>query len=118
VRAQPIFLYPATWLAANAERMVAEDAHALAGFQGSNNLLRRIEALLAFDASRRVGELRLPVLLVAARDDVLVPASQSECLAGAIGGATLHRAASGGHGINVTEPESFNTMLLEFLDRS
>jgi aminoacrylate hydrolase len=118
VRAQPIFLYPATWLAANAERMVHEDAHALSGFQGANNLLRRIEALLAFDASGRVGELRLPVLLVASRDDVLVPASQSERLAKAIAGATLHMAPWGGHGVNVTDPEAFNAVLLKFLDRS
>ena len=118
VRAQPIFLYPATWLAANTERMVQEDAHALSGFQGVNNLLRRIEALLAFDASRRLGALRLPVLLMASRDDVLVPASQSENLAKAIAGATLHMAAWGGHGVNVTDPEAFNTVLLEFLGRS
>jgi aminoacrylate hydrolase len=117
-RAQPIFLYPATWLAANADRMVQEDAHALSGFQGANNLLRRVEALLAIDASRRLGELRLPVLLVASRDDVLVPASQSESLATAIAGATLHMAPWGGHGVNVTDPEAFNTVLLKFLDRS
>jgi aminoacrylate hydrolase len=118
VRAQPIFLYPATWLAKNAERMVHEDAHALSGFQGNNNLLRRIDALLAFDASGRVGDLRLPVFLVASRDDILVPATQSEALAKAIAGATLYMSEWGGHGFNVTEPESFNTVLLEFLGRS
>lgn len=117
VRAQPIFLYPATWLAANAARMVGEDAHALSGFQGTNNLLRRIEALLAFDATPHLGALRLPVLLAAARDDVLVPCTQSEQLATVLANATLHVAAWGGHGMNVTEPEAFNAMLLEFLDR-
>lgn len=117
VRAQPIFLYPAQWLAANAERMVQEDAHALSGFQGTNNLLRRIEALLAFDATQRLGELDLPVLLMAARDDVLVPCSQSEQLAKGIKGALLDMAPWGAHGVNVTEPESFNATLLKFLGR-
>ena len=117
VRAQPIFLYPAQWLAANAERMVQEDAHALSGFQGTNNLLRRIEALLAFDATPRLGELDLPVLLMAARDDVLVPCSQSEQLAKKIKGAMLDLAPWGAHGVNVTAPEDFNATLLQFLGR-
>jgi aminoacrylate hydrolase len=115
VRAQPIFLYPASWLAVNEARMAQEDAHALAGFQGVNNLSRRIEALLRFDASQRLGDLRLPVLLVAARDDVLVPFSQSGRLAELLGRAALHVVPWGGHGVNVTDPEPFNGTLMKFL---
>lgn len=117
VRAQPIFLYPATWLAANAERMAAEDAHALSGFQGSDNLLRRIEALLRFDATAQLDALKLPVLLSAARDDVLVSCSQSEALAARLPHAVLDVAPFGGHALNVTEPAAFNALLLGFLDR-
>ena len=117
VRAQPIFLYPATWLAANAERMVAEDAHALSGFQGSDNLLRRIEALLSFDATAQLDALNLPVLLSVARDDVLVSCSQSEALAARLPDALLDVAPFGGHAHNVTEPAAFNELLLGFLDR-
>ena len=115
VRAQPIFLYPATWLSKNVARMEQEDEHALKGFQGVNNLLRRIEALLTFDATPRLGALRLPVLLAAARDDVLVPATQSEHLATVLANAKLHVAPWGGHGMNVTAPDAFNAVLLEFL---
>jgi len=117
VRAQPIFLYPAIWLAAHAERMEAEDTHALSGFQGSNNLLRRIEALLQFDATPHLDALRLPVLVSAARDDVLVSSSQSETLAAHLPTATLDVAPYGGHGLNVTEPAAFNSLLRGFLDR-
>jgi aminoacrylate hydrolase len=116
VRAQPIFLYPADWLAKNAERAAQEEAHGLAGFQGAETLSRRIAALLAFDATRYLATLRRPTLIAAARDDVLVPCSMSEQLAWAIPGATLDVAPWGAHAINVTQPAAFNAMLLACLD--
>jgi aminoacrylate hydrolase len=117
VRAQPIFLYPSVWLAQNAERAKSEDAHGLAGFQGADTLRRRIGALLRFDATADLAKMKLPVFVVASRDDVLVPATRSEELAAGIPGAELHMASYGGHGINVTEPATFNTLLLDFLGR-
>jgi aminoacrylate hydrolase len=117
VRAQPIFLYPADWLAKNAARLQQEEAHGLASFQGADTLRRRIAALLAFNVTPHLGNLRLPILLMAARDDVLVPSSVSEELAAAIEGATLHIAPWGAHAVNVTQAESFNFLLLDFLDR-
>ena len=116
VRAQPIFLYPADWLAQHEARVAEEEAHGLAGFQGDNNLRARIAALLAFDARSGLAGLRLPTLIVAARDDVLVPSVMSQELAATIPGARLHVAPWGAHAINVTEPAAFNTLLLGFLD--
>jgi aminoacrylate hydrolase len=117
VRAQPIFLYPAIWLAKNAERARHEDAHGLAGFQGADTLRRRIGALLRFDVTADLANMKLPVFVVASRDDVLVPATKSDELAAGIPDAELHMADWGGHGINVTEPVAFNRLLLGFLDR-
>jgi aminoacrylate hydrolase len=117
VRAQPIFLYPAIWLAQNAERARHEDAHGLSGFQGADTLRRRIGALLRFDATGDLAQMKVPTFVVAARDDVLVPATKSEELAAAIPGAELSIAAYGGHGLNVTEPAAFNTLLLDFLSK-
>jgi aminoacrylate hydrolase len=116
VKAQPIFLYPADWLAKNAQRAAQEEAHGLAGFQGAETLKRRIGALLAFDATPNLSALTTPTLISAARDDVLVPCSMSEQLASAIPGAKLDVAPWGAHAINVTEPDTFNAMLLGFLD--
>jgi aminoacrylate hydrolase len=115
VRAQPIFLYPASWLADHEERVAAEDRHGVAGFQGAVNLRRRIAALLAFDATAGLKNVTVPVLVMAARDDVLVACRQSERLAAAIAGARLHVAAWGGHAMNVTDSEYFNAAAVSFL---
>ncbi|CAN5920627.1 pyrimidine utilization protein D [soil metagenome] len=115
VKAQPIFLFPADWLARNEARAAQEEAHGLAGFQGAHNLQARIGALLAFDVRNQLASLRLPTLIAAARDDVLVPSTMSEALAAAIPGARLHIAPWGAHAINVTEPAAFNALLLDFL---
>jgi len=115
VRAQPIFLYPADWLVRNEAQVAREEAHGLSGFQGERNLKARISALLAFDARPTLGTLRLPTLIAASRDDVLVPSAMSEELASGIEGARLHVAPWGAHALNVTEPAAFNTLLLDFL---
>jgi aminoacrylate hydrolase len=115
VNAQPIFLYPADWLAKNEARVAEEEAHGVAGFQGAGNLHARIAALLAFDARPWLRSLALSTLILATRDDVLVPSAMSEELAAAIPGARLHVAPWGAHAINVTEPAAFNSLLLDFL---
>lgn len=114
LRAQPIFLYPAPWLSCHAERVAREEAEGVRHFQGSNNLHARLGALLAFDAEARLGEIQVPTLVAAARDDVLVPYTRSEDLARAIPASRLALSSEGGHAHSVTDPERFNTDLVAF----
>ncbi len=115
VRAQPIFLYPAPWLSAHADIVRKEEAAGIAHFQGKDNLLKRLSALLAFDATADLGAIQTPVFVAAARDDVLVPFTRSQQLADTLPRATLWLTAEGGHAFTVTDPAPFNAALLAFL---
>lgn len=115
VQAQPIFLYPANWLAQNVERIGREEAAALAHFPGATTVLRRIDAALAFDLDDRLGEIHTPTLVLATRDDVLVPYSRSQRLAAGLPRARLELLPFGGHSVTVVEPDTFNQLAVGFL---
>ena len=114
VRAQPLFLYPSRWMAQNEQRLARDEAHALASFAGVDNTLRRIAALLAFDATTLLPRLACRTLLVASEDDMLVPPGCSEALHATLPGSGLVR-LDGGHACNITNARSFETLCLNFL---
>lgn len=115
VKAQPLFLYPAVWMSENADRMAADEAHGVAHFQGRENVLRRIAALRGFDRDDSLAEIDTPTLVVAARDDLLVPYTRSVRLAEGLPSAELALFDFGAHAINICAPESFNETVVRFL---
>lgn len=118
VRAQPLFLYPAEWMAEHQIRLEQEDSHHVTNFQGMENLMRRLHALMSADFSARAAAIPQPVLVIASQDDLLVPWSSSVALAGALPNATEKMMAWGGHAMSVTDPEKFNALLLQWLDQT
>jgi aminoacrylate hydrolase len=115
VRAQPIFLYPAAWISENTARLDAEEEHMVKGFPSVDVMLERIEALLAFDIDAKLPKITAPVLVSASADDMLVPVTCSKRLAGRLPNATLDITPWGGHAMSVTDPDVFNSTLVEFL---
>ncbi|KQV86312.1 pyrimidine utilization protein D [Rhizobacter sp. Root1221] len=118
VEAQPIFLYPAAWCAANAARVQAEVDHAFAHFPGEATMRARIAALRAFDVDARLGSIGVPVMVAAAMDDTLVPWTCSQRLADGLPDTTFERVPHGGHAHTVTDSPTFNAQLLAFLARA
>ena len=115
LRAQPIFLYPANWSSEHSAALDAELPDQLAGFPGVATAEKRIAALAAFDITDRLGEIAAPVLVVAAKDDMLVPCRAGEALADCLPNAGLGMPDFGGHACNVTYPHNFNAFILAWL---
>ncbi len=115
VKAQPLFLYPAAWMSENNERLEADEKHGIAHFQGRTNILRRIAALRQFDIDARLADIATPTLVLATRDDLLVPYTSSLRLAEHLPNAELALLDFGAHAVNVTKPQEFNETVLRFI---
>lgn len=118
VRAQPIFLYPANWLALDAPAALLDDAAQLEHFPGAAVAEQRIAAVCAFDMQDRLGEIVVPLLALSAEDDLLVPSIASSRIVDrlAMDNAGTHVAMPwGGHACNVTDPETFDRIVIDFL---
>ncbi len=115
IRAQPIFVYTADWLAANMDQIAREEAASLQHFQGVPTVMRRIEAALLFDVEAELSRIGVPTLVVAARDDVLVPSACSIHLAEKMSRGRLAMFDYGGHACNVTQAVDFNRLTTSFL---
>ncbi|RYY26456.1 MAG: pyrimidine utilization protein D [Sphingomonadales bacterium] len=118
LKAQPIFLYPANWSSDHSAQLDAELEEQIMGFPDPDTIVRRVTALRSFDIDDRLGEIRMPVLLIVSEDDMLVPAQCSHHLSKAIPLAKLGVLGSGGHACNVTRPETFNRIVLSWLSQS
>jgi aminoacrylate hydrolase len=118
LRAQPIFLYPANWMALEADALEAEAAILLQHFPGAEIVEKRIAAVQAFDIQERIGEIRSPLLAVSAEDDILVPSIASSRIVDRLSPdncGTEVIMAWGAHACNVTAAEDFNDFVPAWL---
>jgi 3-oxoadipate enol-lactonase len=76
---------------------------------------RQVRATSKHEARDRLGSLSMPVHVIAAEHDILVPAWKSTELAELIPGARLTMIGGSGHALNLERAEEFNTATLEFL---
>lgn len=114
VRAQPIFLYPANWLTLDAPHLAAEERMQIEHFPGTAVVEQRIAAVSAFDVQDRIGAIVAPLLALSSEDDVLVPSIASSRIVDRLAtdnGGTHYAVRWGGHACNVTDPDTFNTLV-------
>ncbi|WP_336963155.1 pyrimidine utilization protein D [Sphingobium aquiterrae] len=114
LKAQPIFLFPATWISQHHEQLEEETRHHLAHFPGAATMEKRIAALRAFDIGYRLGDIGVPLLALAAKDDMLVPYTASHFVK-EVPGAVQALMNWGGHACNLTDPQAFTRLVSDFL---
>ena len=76
---------------------------------------RHLEATMTLRVYKRLKAIQAPTLAVTGRDDVLIPAANSEILAREIPNATLRIFDEAGHGFVSSAREAFVPVLREFL---
>ncbi|MES0880064.1 aspartate dehydrogenase [Roseibium sp. SCP14] len=78
-------------------------------------LLERMDALMAFDCSDEIADIKQPVMVVGAEDDLVVPKHMSRQLADLIPGAVCRFLPAGGHFLPLTRPGDYVNQVLSFL---
>lgn len=110
------FLYPPDWFDENASRLDTVAAEGAAALPPTDILAARLDALIASDhADAALDAVDLPVLVLLAEDDGLIPPRAVAAVAEAIPSSRLRRFSWGGHHFPQTRPGSFNRAVLRFL---
>jgi pimeloyl-ACP methyl ester carboxylesterase len=109
--------YPTDWLEANAAALDADLAAAPVRLSPVGIHKARIRMLLDHDRSADLHQIRAPALVLAATDDVMVPAHHARELAGGIPGARL-TLLKGGHFFPVVEPDGYAGAVRQFLEET
>ncbi|WP_144637243.1 alpha/beta fold hydrolase [Bordetella genomosp. 13] len=113
-----LFFYPPEYVAGHDAALAEVERRAAQGEIPSPDLMAsRIDAILDFDISSELGNVRAPTLVCCAEDDMLTPAYFSREIAQAISGADLVLWRSGGHAYSRSNPDAFNRLVLDFLDQ-
>ena len=83
--------------------------------QRPDGFFRQAKAANRHDLRERLGELDLPVHVIGAERDALVPAWKTKELADLIPGARLTVVEGAAHGLNMERADEFNALVLGFL---
>jgi pimeloyl-ACP methyl ester carboxylesterase len=83
----------------------------------AEGVYRQSRAISAWDAAERLAEIGCPTVVIAGREDVLLPVGYSEQLARGIPGAELVVLEGTGHGLLIESPQAVAAAVLDFLNR-
>lgn len=111
-----LLAYPPAWLEAHWDIYEAARAKAPSSPEARRIVRERIDALLAFDGSADTASLTgMPLFVLGARDDIIVPAFLQEQLAAALPGCKLTMFETGGHFFPVSRPDAFTASVSEWM---
>jgi len=115
LRASVLVLAPPEWVSRNDAAIAELHRAQAASWPPREVVASRIDAIVAFDRRRRLGEMGVPTLVVVAQDDMVTPKFYSDELAKAIPGASYVVLEGGGHFAPQVLPEPYNRAVGAFL---
>jgi aminoacrylate hydrolase len=115
VRASALFMSPPAWISANDALLTEQHAAALAEAAPVEVTASRIDAILHHDRRARLGEIRVPALVIVAQDDIITPRFYSDELASRVPGAKLVVLDGGGHAAPMISAGPYNAAVGAFL---
>jgi pimeloyl-ACP methyl ester carboxylesterase len=83
--------------------------------QRADGFIRQVKATNGHDSTQRIGELTMPVHVIGAECDVLIPVWKSKELHQLIPGSKLTVVEDAAHGMNLELANDFNRAVLDFL---
>ena len=117
IRSTAVFLYPDWWINRNIAVLEEREAKLAPVFPPTSIATSRIDAIVEFDRTNDLPRIKVPTLVICAKDDILTPPYFSEELARAIPGAELTLMERGGHCASEVCVEEFNAAILGFIAR-
>jgi aminoacrylate hydrolase len=117
LQTQALLLFPPDWIVNNLTWLEKEEQRGIVHFPDKANLLARIHALSEFNIDVQLAKIAIDTLIIANKDDILVPWQRSEWLAQQMPQAKLALLDYGGHACTVTTPDKINSLLLEYLNQ-
>lgn len=108
------FLYPEWFVNERWDDLLKMEEKQVATFPPPHIFAARIQAICDFEGTD-LSALKMPVLIICARDDKVTPFYNSEAMDAAIPHAKLHALDTGGHFAPITVPEAYTPVVLDFL---
>jgi aminoacrylate hydrolase len=112
-----VFGYTPDWIARHETELTAAVEKAREMLAPYSITAQRIRMLLDFDRSKSLSNIKQPVLLIGARDDIMIPFDRMEELAKSIAHASFAE-MSGGHFYPRVAPDDFAATITRFISEA
>jgi pimeloyl-ACP methyl ester carboxylesterase len=110
------YFYTPAFYDAHPEAIARAEQALIAVNRPLKGFLHMGHALLTHDTWERLGEIRVPCLLLCGADDMITPASHSAAMGKRLPNAEVHIIPDALHGVMSEKPETFQ-LVLDFLAR-
>lgn len=102
---------------ADVDAVTAKRLEALGDGRGYINAARAMIGIRSEPLQPRLGQIRIPVDVVGAADDVFCPRRASDLIVEGIGSGVYHEIADAGHLVSVDQPDAYGELLARLLSQ-